>query len=574
MNSCAPGRNCLRGIFVVFAFVLGSSAAFIESGRAQEPRLELRYPLGPDSLRQEGVPRGKVTEHVWKDSKVFPGTIRRYYVYVPEQYDAAKPAALMVFQDGHAYIDEDGDFRVPMVFDNLIHKGEMPVTIGVFVDPGHKKSELPPERGWRPQPENRSFEYDTLSGDYAEFLLTEILPEVAKEHPYHRRPGRPCDLRHVERRNLCVHRRLGAARCVSQSSEPHRQLHQHPRRRPLPRHDPQGQQETADAHLPAGRQQRPRQRARQLAARQPADVRGAEVPRLRREIRLRRRRPQRQPRRGDSARFAALAVAQITSYRIEPFTKIILISRRGAEDAEQSRTFQTHLRPLCALRERFLITDRGSSMRSLLPFALVLSLLWQVNADAAARNVVLFVTDDQGQDAGCYGNPVIKTPNLDALAADGTRFTHAYCTTASCSPSRSVILTGLFNHANGQYGLEQRLHHFRSFENVKSLPVRLAQAGYRTARIGKFHVGPESVYRFDEQLPGNPRNRRGDGRALPRSHRSGLRPALLFVFLHGRSASWRRRGRRNCRSSPTGSATGRTASRIQASSRCITIRPT
>jgi N-sulfoglucosamine sulfohydrolase len=101
---------------------------------------------------------------------------------------------------------------------------------------------------------------------------------------------------------------------------------------------------------------------------------------------------------------------------------------------------------------------------------------------------------------------VIKTPNLDALAADGTRFTHAYCTTASCSPSRSVILTGLFNHANGQYGLEHAAHHFRSFENVKSLPMRLSEAGYRTARIGKFHVAPESAYRFDEKLQGNPRN--------------------------------------------------------------------
>ena len=123
-----------------------------------------------------------MTTHDWKDSKVFPGTIRRYYVYVPAEYDATKPAALMVFQDGHTYIKEDGDFRVPVVFDNLIHKGEMPVTIGVFVDPGHKKAELPPEPGWKPEPENRSFEYDTLSGDYAEFLLTEILPEVPKDY--------------------------------------------------------------------------------------------------------------------------------------------------------------------------------------------------------------------------------------------------------------------------------------------------------------------------------------------------------------------------------------------------------
>jgi len=148
---------------------------------AQEPTIELRYPCGPDSFRQEGVSQGTVTTHVWKDSQVFPGTIRRYYVYVPAQYDASKPAALMVFQDGHAYIAEEGDFRVPVVFDNLIHKGDMPVTIGVFVDPGHKKPELPPEPGWQPEPENRSFEYDTLSGDYAKFLLDEILPEVRKK---------------------------------------------------------------------------------------------------------------------------------------------------------------------------------------------------------------------------------------------------------------------------------------------------------------------------------------------------------------------------------------------------------
>jgi enterochelin esterase family protein len=146
--------------------------------------MEFQYPYGRDSLRQEGVPRGELTTYVWKDSKVFPGTIRRYYVYVPAQYDASKPAALMVFQDGHTYTKEDGDFRVPVVFDNLIHKGDMPVTIGVFVDPGHKKPELPPKPGWRPEAENRSVEYDTLSGDYATFLLEEILPAVAKDHPF------------------------------------------------------------------------------------------------------------------------------------------------------------------------------------------------------------------------------------------------------------------------------------------------------------------------------------------------------------------------------------------------------
>ncbi len=84
----------------------------------------------------------------------------------------------------HTYLNEKGDFRVPIVFDNLIAAGEMPVTIGVFIDPGYKRKELPEKRGWHPQPENRSFEYDTLSKDYSDFLLTEILPAVAKDYKF------------------------------------------------------------------------------------------------------------------------------------------------------------------------------------------------------------------------------------------------------------------------------------------------------------------------------------------------------------------------------------------------------
>jgi uncharacterized sulfatase len=140
------------------------------------------YEYGPESSRQDGVPQGKVTMHTWKDSQIFRDTIRRYWTYVPAQYEAQKPAALMVFQDGHAYVGEDGQFRVPIVFDNLIHKGEMPVTIGVFVDPGHTKEVLPEKPGWQPRPENRSFEYDSLGNSYASFLLHEILPEVAKTY--------------------------------------------------------------------------------------------------------------------------------------------------------------------------------------------------------------------------------------------------------------------------------------------------------------------------------------------------------------------------------------------------------
>jgi len=135
-------------------------------------------------------------------------------------------------------------------------------------------------------------------------------------------------------------------------------------------------------------------------------------------------------------------------------------------------------------------------------------------ATAAAvplRNVVVFVTDDQGMnDAGCYGNPDLRTPNLDRLAADGTRFTHAFCTTSSCSASRSVILTGLYNHANGQYGHQHDVHNFHTFPWVRSLPLLLGEAGYRTCSIGKYHVQPREVYRFEtfanHGLVGGPRS--------------------------------------------------------------------
>jgi N-sulfoglucosamine sulfohydrolase len=118
------------------------------------------------------------------------------------------------------------------------------------------------------------------------------------------------------------------------------------------------------------------------------------------------------------------------------------------------------------------------------------------------RNVVLLIADDLGMDLGCYGNAKIRTPNIDALATRGTRFTEGFATVSSCSPSRAVILTGLFTHTNGQYGLAHAVHHAETFENVKSLPARLKQAGYRTSVIGKLHVLPPSVYPFDEKVEG------------------------------------------------------------------------
>ncbi len=135
------------------------------------------YKLGPDSMRQAGVPEGKITKHSWT-STVFPGTVRDYWIYVPAQYDASKPACLMVFQDGGNYVSDKGSFRVPIVFDNLIHKQEMPVTIGLFINPGNVPAGTPGKKARS----NRSFEYDTLSDQYATFLEKEMLPIVAKQY--------------------------------------------------------------------------------------------------------------------------------------------------------------------------------------------------------------------------------------------------------------------------------------------------------------------------------------------------------------------------------------------------------
>ncbi|KPL10585.1 hypothetical protein AMJ85_05500 [candidate division BRC1 bacterium SM23_51] len=122
-------------------------------------------------------------------------------------------------------------------------------------------------------------------------------------------------------------------------------------------------------------------------------------------------------------------------------------------------------------------------------------------------SVMLLIADDHGLDAlGCYGNDVIQTPNLDRLASEGVRFTQAYCTTASCSASRSVILTGLYNHANGQYGHAHSFHHFVTHPWVRPLPRLLRDHGYATGVVGKLHVNPEEQYGFDFQGKASSRN--------------------------------------------------------------------
>jgi sugar lactone lactonase YvrE/enterochelin esterase-like enzyme len=150
----------------VLAFALAAPLAVAEE-----------YVLGPDSQRQPSVPQGKVTKFQWT-SRIYPGTVRDYWVYVPAQYKPEKPACTMVFQDGNTFVNENGAFKTTIVFDNLIQKGDMPVTIGVFIDPG-----VVPGAGANTQLRfNRSAEYDAVGPRFPTFLIEEILPEVARHY--------------------------------------------------------------------------------------------------------------------------------------------------------------------------------------------------------------------------------------------------------------------------------------------------------------------------------------------------------------------------------------------------------
>jgi enterochelin esterase family protein len=148
---------------------------------AREPVVPARYAPGPDSSPQPRVPKGRLEGPHLLHSKIIPETTRKYWVYVPKQYDASRPACLLVFQDGARAINPGGVIRAPQVLENLIAKGEIPVTIGVFVTPGQRGDVIPDGIGLG-NPNNRDREYDVLDDKYARMLLEELLPEVGGKY--------------------------------------------------------------------------------------------------------------------------------------------------------------------------------------------------------------------------------------------------------------------------------------------------------------------------------------------------------------------------------------------------------
>jgi len=139
------------------------------------------YPLMPDSLAQDGVPKGQLEGPFEFHSRIIPGTVRQYWVYVPAQYNAKAPANVLVFQDGQRATNPTGSLRVPQVMENLIAQKKMPVTIGIFITPGNTSETYPTDLKMS-NPNHRREEYDALNDTYARFLIEEMLPEVGKKY--------------------------------------------------------------------------------------------------------------------------------------------------------------------------------------------------------------------------------------------------------------------------------------------------------------------------------------------------------------------------------------------------------
>jgi enterochelin esterase family protein len=170
-------------------WAIGALAMIALPAAAQEARKPGDYPLTADSLVHPGVPQGRLEGPLELHSKVFPGTVRRYWIYIPAGYDPARPPNLLVFQDGQRATAPQGALRIPAVLDNLIAKKDIPPTLGVFVTPGNLSEHYPDNLGMQ-NPDHRAPEYDALSDAYTRMLLDELLPEVAKHYRFTSDPRR------------------------------------------------------------------------------------------------------------------------------------------------------------------------------------------------------------------------------------------------------------------------------------------------------------------------------------------------------------------------------------------------
>ncbi|MBI4909406.1 MAG: esterase family protein [Acidobacteria bacterium] len=156
-----------------------------------QPNTDIHYKLGPDSMPQDGVPKGAIKGPFVLPSQAYPGTQHTYWVYVPAQYNPPEPASLMIFNDGQAFKYEEGDARAQNVMDNLIYRREIPVMIGVFINPGRTPEQPEPTpRNWGDRDTNRPAEYNSLDDKYARVIVDELLPALYKDYNISKDPER------------------------------------------------------------------------------------------------------------------------------------------------------------------------------------------------------------------------------------------------------------------------------------------------------------------------------------------------------------------------------------------------
>ncbi len=152
---------------------------------------DAHYQIGPDSLEREGVAKGEVRGPFTLPSQAYPGTQHTYWVYVPAQYDKAVPASLMIFNDGQAFKNMEGDLRAPNVLDNLIDRRELPVMLAVFINPGRTPEQPEPNpKEWGDKTTNRPTEYNTLDDKYARVIVDELMPALNKDYNIAKDPER------------------------------------------------------------------------------------------------------------------------------------------------------------------------------------------------------------------------------------------------------------------------------------------------------------------------------------------------------------------------------------------------
>ncbi|MGH9310692.1 MAG: alpha/beta hydrolase [Vicinamibacterales bacterium] len=170
---------------IVTTLVVSASvgAAFFQAPDPQAPNPDSAYSLGPDSLPRDGVARGEVRGPFTLPGEAYPGTQHTYWVYVPAQYDPSVPARLMIFNDGQAYKNMEGDLRAPNVLDNLIYRREIPVMLAVFINPGRRPDQPEPTpQEWGDRTTNRPAEYNSLDDKYARVIVDELMPALHKEY--------------------------------------------------------------------------------------------------------------------------------------------------------------------------------------------------------------------------------------------------------------------------------------------------------------------------------------------------------------------------------------------------------